>query len=78
METNNEKEGMLLTGCEIAEKMRVSRALVSRWTKEGAPCVFIGRITESKRGARPRYILADVRAWLESRTSGTVGKGVEA
>lgn len=69
---------MLLTGCELAEKMRVSRALVSRWTKEGAPCVFIGRITESKRGARPRYILADVRAWLESRTAGTAGKGVEA
>ena len=76
--SNKEVEGMLLTGCELAEKMRVSRALVSRWTKEGVPCVFIGRITESKRGARPRYSLADVRAWLESRTAGTAGKEVKA
>lgn len=77
-QTNKPVEGMLLTGCELAEKLRVSRALVSRWTKEGVPCVFIGRVRESKRGARPRYSLADVRAWLESRTAGTVGKGVEA
>ena len=72
METksNKEVEGMLLTGCELAEKMRVSRALVSRWTKEGAPCVFIGRVRESRRGARPRYDMLQVRAWLEQNASG--------
>ena len=64
------KEGGLLTGSELAEKMRVSRALVSRWTKEGVPCVFIGRVRESRRGARPRYDVQQVRAWLETRTKG--------
>ena len=64
------KEGGLLTGSELAEKMRVSRALVSRWTKEGVPCVFIGRVRESRRGARPRYDVQQVRAWLENRSAG--------
>lgn len=65
--SNMENEGRLLTGCELAEKMRVSRALVSRWTKEGAPCVFIGSVRESRRGARPRYDMQQVFAWLEGR-----------
>lgn len=68
--SNKVKEGGLLTGSELAEKMRVSRALVSRWTKEGVPCVFIGRVRESRRGARPRYDVQQVRAWLETRTKG--------
>lgn len=75
IKSNTETEGRLLTGCELAEKMRVSRALVSRWTKEGAPCVFIGRVRESRRGARPRYDMQQVRAWLEQNAD---GKEVEA
>lgn len=56
----------MMTGRELAETMQVSRALISRWTKEGVPCVFIGKVKESRRGARPRYDLQQVHAWLQS------------
>lgn len=59
---------------ELAKSLSVSRALVSKWNKKGLPCFFIGEIKEHKRGARPRYDLAEVRAWLENRTQ----KGGEA
>ena len=60
-------EENMMTAAELAEKIGVSRALVSRWTKEGAPCVFIGSVRESRRGARPRYDMQQVFAWLEGR-----------
>lgn len=53
---------------EIAEALRVSKNTVTAWTREGLPCIYIGKITEPRRGARPRYDLEKVKAWLEERS----------
>lgn len=67
----------MFDACGLAEKLGVSRALVSRWTKEGCPCVYIGRVMEPRRGSRPRYNLAEVETWLKTRAAGKRGE-VEA
>ena len=59
---------IMMTGRELAETLRVSRALVSKWTKEGLPCSYIGKVRESRRGSRPRYDMNEVKAWLRSRS----------
>lgn len=38
------------------------------WVRMGMPCIYIGRVTEPRRGARPRYDLEKVKAWLEERS----------
>lgn len=67
MDTKNKIESQFMRGKELAQVLRVSRPLVSRWTKEGMPCIYIGVVQESRRGARPRYNLEQVMAWLESK-----------
>ena len=67
---------------EIAAQFGVSVQTVSRWQKQGCPCFYAGAAT-SGRGARPRFIPEEVKAWLESRTEkeptdAATGKGVEA
>lgn len=67
-EEKEEYTPRFLKASELAKALSVSRALVSKWNKKGLPCFFIGDVKEHKRGARPRYDLAEVRAWLETRT----------
>ena len=48
--------------------MGVSKNTVTQWRKEGLPCIYIGKVTEPRRGSRPRYNLEKVKAWLEERS----------
>lgn len=52
---------------EVAAHFSVGAATVRRWHGLGCPRVYV---TERKAGtgSRPRYDLAAVRAWLETRT----------
>lgn len=65
----------MMTGRELAETLKVSRAIVSKWTKEGLPCSYIGKVREARRGSRPRYDMDEVKAWLRSRSNGG-GRGI--
>lgn len=62
----------LLSAKQLAQYFQVSRALVSKWTKEGAPCTYIGTVKEPRRGSRPRYDIAQVETWLKSRAKDIV------
>lgn len=66
-----------ISGKELASEMKVSLGTITRWTKEGCPCVYIGRVMEPRRGSRPRYNLAEVETWLKTRAAGKRGE-VEA
>nr|DAW90864.1 MAG TPA: Redirecting phage packaging protein C packaging protein, DNA Binding [Bacteriophage sp.] len=57
-----------LTAAELAQSLRVHKNTVSMWARMGMPCIYIGRVTEPRRGARPRYDLEKVKAWLEERS----------
>lgn len=74
------KNYTMMTGRELAETLKVSRAIVSKWTKEGLPCSYIGKVREASRGSRPRYDMDEVKAWLRSRStcSGCVSVEVAA
>ena len=58
----------MMTGRELAETLSVSRAIVSKWTKDGLPCFYIGKVREARRGSRPRYDVEEVKEWLRSRS----------
>lgn len=62
----------LKTQKEVATHFCVGVATVRRWHKAGCPRINVG--SDKVTGARPRYDLAAVRAWLENRTQ----KGGEA
>ena len=38
----------------------------------GLPVLYIGKVKTVAKGARPRYILSQVMAWLENQQSGIV------
>lgn len=57
----------MLSAKQLAQFYQVSRALVSRWTKEGLPCIYIGKVKESRRGSRPRFDITQVKAWLKAQ-----------
>jgi transcriptional regulator with XRE-family HTH domain len=50
--------GTALTRRELAEELRVSSQTIRRWERQGMPFLPWGRRLK-------RYILADVRAWLD-------------
>ena len=68
-----ESKSAFCTQKEVATHFCVGAATVRRWHGLGGPRVYV---TERKAGtgSRPRYDLAAVRAWLESRNM----KGGEA
>lgn len=75
MSTNNKptlKEK--LTPTQVASVLGVSVPTVARWRKLGCPCQETRKVILCKQASRPRYDLAAVRAWLETRTQ----KGGEA
>lgn len=53
---------------QLAQTIGVSKNTVTQWRKEGLPCIYIGKVTEPRRGSRPRYDLEKVKAWLEERS----------
>lgn len=70
MRTNRnilKEETVLLTRKEVAKQMKVSPDTVTAWTRQGMPCLYIGRIQETRRGARPRYVLDRCLEWLDKR-----------
>lgn len=67
-----------ITGVELCSLLKISRTTLSLLMKEGCPCIYYGRITEPRRGSRPRYNLAEVKAWLASRNKQTAKEGVTA
>ncbi|WP_297406300.1 helix-turn-helix domain-containing protein [uncultured Akkermansia sp.] len=60
------KDGQYLTQSELAGILKVSLRTVQTLAAEGMPCFYVG--------ARPRYDVKKVQAWLESRS----GKGARA
>ena len=75
MSTNNKtphKEK--LTPAQVAAALSVSVPTVARWRSLGCPFLETRKVRLCKQASRPRYDLAAVRAWLESRNM----KGGEA
>ena len=56
----------LLTAAGLAARCGVSRRTVTAWRAAGCPCVCVGAAVAGN-GARPRFILARVVAWLEAK-----------
>lgn len=52
---------------ETAQILGVNPATLTTWTKWGCPCVYFGKVTSSRRGARPRFKIDEVEAWLKNR-----------
>lgn len=52
---------------DAARALHVSIDTISEWTRQGMPCLYIGRVQRFARGSRPRYILRKCLAWLENR-----------
>jgi hypothetical protein len=48
-----------LTGDELAMALQVNRRSVQRWTRQGMPCIPVGRL--------PRYVQSECEAWLRRR-----------
>ena len=68
----DEKKQELMTRKELARQLKVAPETITRWTKQGLPALYIGKIREVAKGARPRYIFSHVIKWLENRQSGIV------
>lgn len=56
-----------LTRKQLAETLKVSVVTIQRWGQEGCPTFEIGKASSPK-GARPRYRLSGVLAWLGERS----------
>lgn len=61
-----------MTRREIAKHFKVAPDTITRWAKQGLPAIYIGKVREVAKGARPRYLLSQVMAWLKNRQSGIV------
>ena len=62
----------VMTRRELAKEFRVAPDTITRWTKQGLPALYIGKVKEVAKGARPRYLLSQAMAWLENQQSGIV------
>jgi excisionase family DNA binding protein len=62
----------IFTADEIAKRLKVSKAAVRRWTREGMPCLRFGE-------RLVRFELASTLSWLQSRKDahGRVGEPSE-
>jgi hypothetical protein len=60
LSTKPTRDSRLLSRQDLAAELHVSVATVARWLTEGVPHVLVG--------STPRYRLADVEAWLASRS----------
>lgn len=58
-----------LTRKELARELRVSEGTVSALCRRGMPCVLIGRTQSRTKGCRPRFLVADVTAWLKRNSN---------
>ena len=56
-----------LTPVQVAAALGVSLSTVIRWKSQGCPYRETRKVILCKQASRPRYDLAAVRAWLESR-----------
>lgn len=62
----------VMTRCELAKNLHIAPDTVTRWTKQGLPVLYIGKVKEVAKGARPRYLYSQVMKWLENQQSGIV------
>ncbi len=62
----------VMTRCELAKKLHIAPDTVTRWAKQGLPVLYIGKVKEVAKGARPRYLYSQVMKWLENQQSGIV------
>lgn len=46
-----------MTRRELAKHFKVAPDTITRWTREGLPALYIGKVKGVARGARPRYLL---------------------
>lgn len=67
MQATSQINKLLFNRREIARALGISEPTVTALTRQGMPCVYIGKIVGVRRGARPRYDLDKVRTWLEER-----------
>lgn len=70
--SNTQGENTVMTRREIAKHFKVAPDTITRWTKEGLPALYIGKVRGVARGARPRYLLSQVMTWLENQQSGII------
>lgn len=62
-----ESNDIIMTRRELARYFHISPDTVTRWTHQGLPVIYIGRIKSIAKGARPRYRLAQVLTWIENQ-----------
>lgn len=62
----------MITRRELAKHFKVAPDTITRWTKQGLPAFYIGKVKEVAKGARPRYLLSLAVTWLENQQSGLV------
>lgn len=70
MDTN--KNDMMMTRQQLAKHFHIAPDTVTRWTKQGLPALYMGKVKEVARGARPRYRLSQVMTWLANQQSGII------
>lgn len=77
--------GEWLNQKQLAAAMGVCLTTVKNWVRQGCPVVFIGEKKTFGKGSIQRFDLAEVKAWLKTRSANaakaaraTDGKGVEA
>lgn len=69
---NTIEKDTVMTRRDLAKHFKIAPDTVTRWSKQGLPVLYIGKVKEPAKGARPRYILSEVMTWLENRQSGIV------
>lgn len=62
----------MITRRELAKHFKVAPDTITRWTKQGLPAFYIGKVKEVAKGARPRYLLSQAVTWLENQQSGII------
>ena len=62
----------MITRRDLAKHFKVAPDTITRWTKQGLPAFYIGKVKEVAKGARPRYLLSRAITWLENQQSGLI------
>ncbi len=57
-----------ITHKETANIIGITQATLTAWVKNGCPCIYVGKVTTSRRGARPRYQIEEVEQWIKERS----------
>ena len=56
-----------VTRKQVAKALSVSVDTITDWTRQGMPCLYIGKVQRCERGAKTRYIIIKCLEWWEKR-----------